>query len=338
MKKNFDVITVGGATRDITFYTKEGRLVVNHKDPLCQKLLGFEYGAKIGIEKAFFTFGGGAANTAVCLSRLGLKTAAILRVGRDEDGRAVVENLKRNKIDTKFVQIDEKAKTGFSFVVTFGPAKEHTAFLYRGANNNLNLKSQTCLAGRQVSNLKSDWFYVASLSGEKWQGVMDKIIFKSHLAWNPGAKQLKTGLAGLKKYLAKTEILLVNKDEAIELAVSLPKYKKMNVAWLNQPKNLFKVLNKFCPGILVITDGAKGAYVHDGKNFYYQKALSKKIVDTTGAGDSFCSSFTAGYILYKGNVVKSLKLGAVNSAYNLTGIGAQEPLLTRKEAEKRMGH
>ena len=339
MKKKFDVITVGGATRDITFYTKEGKLIANPADPTRQKLLGFEYGAKIGIEKAFFTFGGGAANTAVCLSRLGLKVAAILRVGSDEDGRAVIRNLARNKIETKFVQIDKKAKTGFSFIVTFGPAREHTAFLYRGANDNLDLKSQTCLAGRQVSNLKSDWFYIASLSGEGWREVLGKLMEKYPkccFAWNPGARQFEAGFLGLKKYLVKTEIFLVNKDEAIELVLSLPKYKKMKINWLNKPINLFKVLIEFGSKILVITDGKFGAYAFDGKKMYYQKALSKKVVDTTGAGDSFCSSFVAGYILYCGNISKSLKLGAVNSAYNLTGIGAQEPLLMRVEAEKRM--
>lgn len=195
MEKNiFDVITVGGATRDITFYTKEGKLIANPTDPTRQKLLGFEYGAKIGIEKAFFTFGGGAANTAVCLSSLGLKVAAILRVGSDEDGRAVIRNLARNKIETKFVQIDKKAKTGFSFIVTFGPAREHTAFLYRGANDELGIMNH------ELRNLKTDWFYVASLSGDGWRSVMDKIVARpdSLLAWNPGQDNSKPVFWGLK--------------------------------------------------------------------------------------------------------------------------------------------
>lgn len=331
MAKNFNVVTVGGATRDITFYTEEGKLIKNPKDPLRQKLIAFEYGAKIGIWEAFFTFGGGAANTAVCFSRLGLKTATILRVGHDEDGRAIIENLKRNKIDTRFVQIDKKAKTGFSFIVTFGPAREHTAFLYRGANNELRITNY------DLQRLKTDWFYVASLSGKWWRAVMDFVTStKSRLAWNPGARQLVAGLTGLKKYLKKTEIFLVNKDEAIELVLSLPKYKKASVGWLNKPENLFRILCKYCSKILIITDGARGAYAYDGQKIYYQKALSKKVIDTTGAGDSFCSSFVAGQILYHGDIKKSLKLGAINSAYNLTMVGAQEPLLTRAEAEKRM--
>ena len=330
MAKIFDVVTIGGAARDITFYTKEGKLVAQMKDPLRQKLLGFEYGAKINVEKSFCTFGGGAANAAVALARLGLKTAAIARVGKDEDGRAVIANLVKNKIDTKLIQIDPAAKTGFSFIATFGPAVEHTAFLFRGANNNLKLETRNL-------KLKTNWFYVASLSGEGWHGVLDTVIStKSRLAWNPGNKQLAAGLSGLKRYLVKTAILFVNKDEAIELVVSLPKYKKAGTAWLNQPKNLFSVLAEFCPGILIITDGAKGADVFFRGKMHHQISLSKKVVDTTGAGDAFCSSFLAGYIRYCGNVLKAAKLGAINSAYNLTGIGAQEPLLTWHEAEKLM--
>jgi len=332
MAKNFDVVTVGGAARDITFYTKEGKLVAQMKDPLRQKLLGFEYGAKINIEKSFQTFGGGAANAAVALARLGLKTAAIARVGKDEDGRAVVANLVKNKIDTKFVQIDPVAKTGFSFIVTFGPEVEHTAFLFRGANNNLKL------AVRDLK-FKTNWFYVASLSGEGWRSALDSVVAKkeTRLAWNPGNKQLATGLSGLKKYMAKTAIFFVNKDEAIELVMSLPKYKKASTAWLNQPKNLFGVLAEFCPGILVITDGAKGAYIYLRGKIYHQVSLSKRVVDTTGAGDAFCSSFLAGYIRYCGNVLKAAKLAALNSAYNLTGIGAQEPLLVWTMATKLIG-
>jgi len=39
----YDIITIGGATEDITFYTKEGVLIDNKKDVLRQKLLAFEY-------------------------------------------------------------------------------------------------------------------------------------------------------------------------------------------------------------------------------------------------------------------------------------------------------
>jgi len=47
-------------------------LIDNKQDILRQKLLAFEYGAKINSEKVVHGFGGGAANTAVSFASLGL--------------------------------------------------------------------------------------------------------------------------------------------------------------------------------------------------------------------------------------------------------------------------
>lgn len=82
----YDVITIGGATEDIIFYTKEGILIDNKQNLTKQKLLAFEYGAKIKIDKTFFGFGGGGANTAVSFSRFGFKTAVLTAIGDDDRG------------------------------------------------------------------------------------------------------------------------------------------------------------------------------------------------------------------------------------------------------------
>ena len=64
----YDIITIGGVTEDINFCTHEGVLIKNKKDVLRQELLAFEFGAKIKIKESHSTFGGGAANTAVCFA------------------------------------------------------------------------------------------------------------------------------------------------------------------------------------------------------------------------------------------------------------------------------
>ena len=44
----YDVITIGGGTEDFSFYTHAGLVLRSKKDVLHQKLIAFEYGAKIG--------------------------------------------------------------------------------------------------------------------------------------------------------------------------------------------------------------------------------------------------------------------------------------------------
>ncbi|MBI5906973.1 MAG: translation initiation factor IF-3 [Burkholderiales bacterium] len=97
-------------------------MIDNPVDILKQKLLAFEYGAKIKIDRSYSNFGGGAANAAVGLSHLGFKAAALVSVGKDARGGAIIDNFKKHKVDISLVQ-RQKAETGFSFILT-GPDNE----------------------------------------------------------------------------------------------------------------------------------------------------------------------------------------------------------------------
>ena len=81
----FEVITIGGAVRDIIFYTNQGKLFATPNNLTAQKMLAFEYGAKINAPEAYYNLGGGAANTAVTFARLNFKTAVVAPFGRDPD-------------------------------------------------------------------------------------------------------------------------------------------------------------------------------------------------------------------------------------------------------------
>ena len=334
MPKIFDVITMGGATRDIIFYTDEGELV-RGRELTKQKLLGFEFGAKINLKDVSFNFGGGAANSAVAFACLGLRTAAILTLGMDDNGLAVKKNLARHKVDTRFVELKKNLATGFSFILTDIGSREHIAFLYRGANNDLEFSS------KDLGKIKNKWFYVSSLSGPNWQQILTRLLTvvkgsrepKIKLAWNPGSRQIQAGLKNLARFLKLTEVLLVNRDEALELVLSVTRASKK----IDQPEILLKILKKYGSRIVVVTDGAKGAYAFDGKSIYHAKTLNFRPVDTTGVGDAFGSSFVAGLILFKEDIVRALKLAIVNSNFELLEVGAETGLLKLGEARKWLG-
>ena len=113
----YDFITIGGATRDISFFTDSGVLVNNKKDILRQQLIGFESGAKIKVDKFYYAFGGGAANASVCLANFGLKTACFASVGKDENGTLIIRNLKNHKVYTRLIKINSTEESGSSFVL-----------------------------------------------------------------------------------------------------------------------------------------------------------------------------------------------------------------------------
>lgn len=333
----FDVITIGGAVRDITLYTNQGKIFATPEDLTAQKMLAFEFGAKINAQKAYYNLGGGAANTAIALARLQFKTAAIVRLGKDQDAFDIRGRFRKEKVNTSFIQIDPKEHTGFSFILGLEKKEhEHIAFLCRGANNNLTVPT------KQLPWLQTDWLYVTSLSGNRWAKTLRSFYEFAKdkkrnikIVWNPGNTQLQTGKKGLSSYLKQTEILILNKDEAIELVLSGLKIGRRDPSYLNRPLYLLNILKEWGPKIVLITAGKKGAWAYDGSKIFYQKSKSpKKTVDTTGVGDAFGSSFLAGYIATRGDLNQALKWGITNASSVCTQVGAQNGLLKLDELKK----
>lgn len=313
----FDVITIGGATRDIFFETSKGRIISNSQDPLEEKLLAFEYGAKIIPEEVYFSYGGGGANVASSFGCLGLKVAACLNLGKEGTGDLVLKNLKKAKVNTSLVRRDSRLHTGLSFILSC-PSGERVIFSFHGANTNLTLDEKKLA--------KTKWLYLTSLRG-KANKLLTKIAHlaaKNNLSWafNPGEEQLKRGYWGLREFLRQISVLILNKDEAIELVLS--HHKKIKIS---QIENLLKTIKKWGPKIVTITDGEGGAWAYDGQKIHYQEAFKIKTKDMTGAGDAFGSTFV-GMIILGYNIEEALKLAAKNAGSVVSHFGAQEGLLS----------
>ena len=188
--------------------------------------------------------------------------------------------------------------------------------------------------------LKASWFYVSSLSGKNWQKNL-KATFAaakksgSKIAWNPGNRQLQAGHKVLSGYLKQTDVLILNKDEAIELVLSGVKLGRKNPNFLNKPVYLLNILQEWGPKIVVLTAGQKGAWVYDSRKIFRQPIKKAKVINTTGIGDCFGSSFIAGLILEK-NITKALKWAMINCASAVGQVGAQAGLLARKELMKKI--
>lgn len=326
---SYNFITIGGATEDITFSTKAGILIDNPNDVMHPRLLAFDYGQKVTIDRSESTFGGGASNTAVCMARLGLKVSAIISIGDDLRGDGVIKNLKNNKVGIGLVQRHRNIETGFSFLLE-GQGNEHIVFSNRAANSELRITNYELRTINQA-----EWLYITSLP-DGWRDILDE-IFKSSAKtiWNPGYIQIKAGYKALRKYLIRTSILSLNKKEAMELVFSSGQHKDSDSEYFNDSKNLLKVIKDWGVEIVLITDGRNGADVYDGKIFYHQPIIkNRKNINTTGAGDAFGSTFVAGLKIFKGDIQKSMWLAAKNTSSIVAHHGAQVGLLTKQEILK----
>lgn len=321
----YNIITVGGGVRDYLAFTTHDKIISDPNDPTQKKLLAFEFGAKIVISNLTSCLGGGACNVAVGSSRLGLKVAVLANLSSDDDGQWAAKILKTEKVDVSLLKFYKEKPIGFSFVVIDKTRGDHTLFSYRGANDNLKIAIP--------QNIKTNWLYLSSLSGKSWPSQINQIIKicqkrKIKLAFNPGGLQIEAGCKKLKNILKITQILLVNKSEAIKLVLS----SQLKLVTKNlDSKNLLKILYSLGPKIVAITEGKVGAHAYDGKNIFSLPARPHiKTVDTTGAGDAFSSGFVAS-LIYQKSLDIALKNGIKNGESVITKVGAQGNLLYKKD-------
>ncbi len=325
----YDFITIGGTTRDISFFTDQGVLMKDGNDILRQKLLAFESGAKIKVDKFYYSYGGGAANAAACLANFGFRTACLAPVGSDRNGRLIVENLRARYVDTRMIKRIKNEESGSSFIL-IAPNGERIIFAQRGANKILAIDE------KDISYLKkTKGIYIASLAGD-WPGNLRKIFSVvspqgPNVFWNPGMTQLLGGADKIKAYLKKTTVLACNKDEALALVLHTEGYKNTDHIVLNNTESLIKIIHSFGAKIVVITMGSDGVIVFDGQKIIQHDIIKEeKRVDTTGVGDIFNSSFAAAWTLFKGDIDKALHLSLQNAAAKVAHIGAQTSLIKIK--------
>lgn len=311
----YDVITVGSGTIDC-FLDTGGRLFRSAKGDAVK----VPFGSKILVDGLRMDTGGGGTNTAVSLSRLGMKVAWIGKIGMGANSERVLSQLKREKVDTGLVSREKGSRTGFS-VILDAKGHERTILVFKGSNDGLRWSEV------KKQKISAKWIYSSSMVGESFK-TLERIFSLAKkkgikIAFNPSSYQAKKGIRHLKNAIEKTSLLVMNNEEAY---------------YLTKTRSIRKALEKLAshgPEIVVITEGKKGCHAYDGKKVYSVKPHNVKVVEATGAGDAFASAFLAG-IIKKNDIGFALKLGVANAESVIQHHGAKNRLLTWREAIRKI--
>jgi len=307
---------------DIMFGLPHEKIIRQKDKSGFQEWLVFELGSKIVSRNVVYTCGGGAANTAVSFSKLGFKTGILSSIGNDASAQMLVQQFKKQKVDISLLQ-QQPSYTAMSFIVTGGRKKEHVIFKHQLANDLLKVSQA------ELKKINCQWYYVSSLSGDRWQNNLTAIYQnakskKIKVAWNPGQIQLDAGFKILKKYLSQTEVLLLNRREASQLVSS-------SGVKTSDYEKLAKTILSWGVKIVSITEGDKGAYLATVNFHKFLKAFKVKEQNTTGAGDAFGSSLIGGLILYNYDLDKAQRLAMARSTEVVRRVGAQAGLVSLKD-------
>ncbi|MBW2989334.1 carbohydrate kinase family protein [Candidatus Woesearchaeota archaeon] len=311
----YDIITVGSSTVDVFAKTRFSELIKVKGKYGEREFLAYPTGAKILVDELEFTTGGGATNTAVALSRLGHKVACISKTGQGSNAEKVRKHLEREGIDTSLMASDKKGRTGYSIILD---SKKHdrTILAFKGSNNDLKIDELN------IRKIDAKWFYFSTMMGESFKTLkkLAKIAEKKKIkiAFNASQYLAEKGISYSKDILKRAGIFVLNREEAGLMT------KKKGV------EDMLKTLHKLTD-IVVITDGSKEAYAYDGRYAYVLRPRKAKVVETTGAGDAFASTFLSG-MMKKGDIEFALKLANANAESVIRYHGAKNRLLRYKEA------
>lgn len=312
-----DVLSVGDVVTDafIKLLDKEEK-VEHSKDG--KSWLAVPFGLKIPYDFAEVIPGvGNCANAAVTFARLGFKSGLVSNVGEDDWGREILNGLRTNEVDCRFVRANPGKKSNYHYVLWY---KDERTILIKHEDYDYHWPRI------YLADIPK-WIYFSSIS-EHALDYHDQLAdwLDTHpgvkLAFQPGTFQIQAGIHRLKRIYSRSEILAVNLEEAVMIVGGNH----------NDVYELFNRLHQLGPRIVLISDGHNGAFASDGTNRYKMPIYPdpRPPYERTGAGDAFTSTFVAA-IMHGADIPSALLWAPVNAMSVVQQIGAQAGLLTGRE-------
>ena len=254
-------------------------------------------------------FGGKGANQAVAAARAGANTSFFGRVGNDTYGERIAEQLGGERIALAGLGIDPEQPTGLA-LITVDRHGENQIVVASGANASLSSTDlyhlPSALAGAKVLLLQLEV-------------PLEAVLYALTLARRAGVTTIlnPAPVQFLSKSLARlVDIVVPNESEAAMLSGII-------VNGVRAASAAISALHARGFRQVVLTLGSRGVVWSDGHRIERVTARRVRVLDTTGAGDTFVGYLGAG-------IAQGLDLGAAiawanaAAAISVTRQGAQD--------------
>ena len=282
--------------------------------------------------------GGAPANVLAMLSKLGKKCAFVGKVGRDGFGDMLAETLRNSGIDSRGLLRDDHVPTTLAMVRTL-PGGDRDFSFYRKPGADIMLSAED-LDVRLLRHCRIFHFGSLSLTDEPCRTATRRALamardggallsFDPNLRlplWNTPNDAREQILWGLQR----CDILKISDDELLFMTGESDFDRGAHLLHRRFPN--IRLLN--------VTAGAQGSYSYYDGLFVFEPACSLGgVIETTGAGDTFCAS-VLGFVLehglggLSGDDLHAMLRFANTAAYLVTtGRGAIPAMPDRQQVE-----
>ena len=276
-------------------------------------MISDDYDTNFTCKKYSRFFGGSPANITMNIKRLGGNPVITSCVGNDGLGDFLVNNLKKNNINTELIN---RVNNSTSMVLVTKSKETPLPIFYRSADYNLEYTSEI---DSTLKNSKIVHFSCWPISQAKSRKMIEKVIEEARkndvlIGFDPNYHEMiweegHDGIEYIKSLIGKVDIIKPSEVDA------------ERIFGADTPENHVKKFIQCGAKLIIMTLGKDGAIVSNGIETIKFKTLATEVVDTTGAGDAFWGGFytamTSNYTLKE-----ALNIGFATSAFKLKHLGA----------------
>lgn len=264
----------------------------------------------------FMNAGGKGANQAVAVARLGGEVVFISKLGNDLFGKQFSQLFSSEGIDTTHLRFDDERPSGVA-LITVDKAGENSIVVASGANAYLS-DEDILSALREIESagivllqleipLPTVQYVIAYAAARNVKVIL-----------NPAPAAILPA-----EMLSKIDIITPNKTEAS--MISGIEVKDIESAGLAA-----KVICAMGVKHVVVTMGALGAVICDGKNNVLVRTREVETVDTTAAGDVFNGALAVALAEGK-DLETAVGFACEAASISVTRLGAQSSIPHRNE-------
>ena len=286
--------------------------------------------------------GGAPANVAVAAGKLGAHTAFIGKAGKDMHGEFLQEVLKKEKVDTKGLLLDEQYFTTLAFVDVNKEGERTFSFARKPGADTKIQKEEIDVDVLDNTNIfhigslsltdepaRSSTFYAVKRAKNKGSIISYDPNYRASLWENE-----ETAKKQMRSMIPYVDLMKIS-DEETELLTDCKDVQEATKALYDQGVK-----------IVVVTLGGKGAYVYCKDGGYMVAGFSVTCLeDTNGAGDSFwggflykiCSSEKQLDEITKDELIEFARFGNAVASLCVEKRGAIPAMPDLLQVEERMG-
>ncbi|MEY0435109.1 carbohydrate kinase family protein [Providencia huaxiensis] len=297
--KKYDVVAVGDANIDLMF-----------RVPSLPR-----YDSKVVGEKINECVGGTVANSACVLGQLGSKTLSLSSVGDDNYGKMILNDFKRFRVDTCFVEIIPRLSPNLA-IIFLDHSGEKALVFSPGEETKINQANYT----QAIKESKVLYTMPGNIEKFKYMSEICQIHdTKIAVDIEPHIADTQDKLETI---LTASNIVIFNLEgfltcTGLELTVNALRH----------------LVVQYQLDVIVVTCGAQGAIAVTKDSDEKHDGFCVDVIDTTGAGDTFNASFIHA-LLAEITLKEALAFACASAAISIGYLGARNSILTKSKVEK----